>query len=211
MKKNSGKIAKSMIKYGLSIVVCTVVGGLLFPAYDGSSISQYEEPWYWIAALIVSFVTHICVLYFDKINPRKMYYCMGIFTAVVFPFCTIAFIVAFVCAAFLENTTVSVLLMILTVAVYLFLIYALLHRGVAIYQCGKIRIFKFCIKTYRTNLIDDCRLEYRGRKCTVHIIVDGKDHTFRTSAFFTKQLEQELKLHTKTYEQQLLDSIRKKK
>jgi hypothetical protein len=86
-----------------------------------------------------------------------------------------------------------------------------LHRGVAIYQCGKIRIFKFFIKTYQINLIDDCRLDYQGRKCTVHIIMDGKDHMFRTSAFFTKRLEQELKLYTKTYEKELNAVIRKKK
>lgn len=203
---------KSVTKYVVSIIVLAVIGGFLFPFYDGSSITVYEELWYWIAVLIGSFLVYNSVLYFDKFNPRTMYHCVSLFTAtVVFPFCTVAFLAALLYAAVLANKTVSVILMILAVLVYLFLIYALLHRGVAIYKRGKIRIFKFRVKTYRTNLIDDCRFDYNGRKCTVHIIVEGNDHTFRMPSLFTKRLEQELKLHTKTYEENILDSIRKKK
>lgn len=198
----------SIIKYCVSILALAVIGGFLSPLYDGSSITVYEKPWYWVGCFIFAFLVYNIVFYFDKLNPRKMYNCIGMFTAtVVFPLCTLAFLVAFVCA----GGRGSVILMIVTAVLYLFLIYALLHRGVAIYKKGKIRIFKFWMKTYHTNQIDDCILDYNGKKCTVHIIVEGKDHIFKTSALFTKRLEQELKLYTKTYEKELNAVICKKK
>lgn len=208
MKKRKSKKWIGIIKYCGAIIALALFVGFLDPLLYGTSRKVYEMPWYWIGCFIGAFLVYNIVFYFDKINPRKMYHCIGMFTAtVVFPLCTIAFLAAFVYAGILK----SVILMIVIPAPYLFLIYALLHRGVAIYENGKIRIFKFRIYTYNTGLIDDFIIDHNGKKCTVHIIVEGNDHTFRMSSRFTKRIEQELKSHTKSYEQRLNSMIRKNK
>jgi len=212
MKKRNSKMRIGIIKHCGSIIALALFSGFFEPLLYGNGIKAYETPWHWIGCLISAFLVYNVVFYFDKINPRKMYNCIGMFTAtVVFPLCTLAFLVAFVCAGVYENKTVAAILLVVCVVVYLFLIYALLHRGVAIYEKGKIRIFKFRIYTYDTRQIDDCIIDYNGKKCTVHIIVEGNDHTFRMSSRFTKRLEQELIYSSKRYEQQLNSMIRKKK
>ena len=208
MKKRKSKKRIGIIKYFGSMIGLALFLGFFEPLLYGNGIKAYESPWHWIVCLISAFLVYNIVFYFDKINPRKMYNCIGMLTAfVICPICTIAFLAAFVYAGILK----SVILMIVIPALYLFLIYALLHRGVAIYENGKIRIFKFRIYTYRTRLIDDCILEYNGRKCTVHIIVQGNDHTFQMSSCFTRRLESELIYSSKRYEKQLNSMACKKK
>ena len=68
-----------------------------------------------------------------------------------------------------------------------------MHRGVCIYQNGKIRIFKFKIKTYKASKIDDIKFDYENKKCNVVIIINGVKEEFILSSFSAKMTENRLK------------------
>lgn len=189
-------MAKKVLKYCVSIIVYTVVLGLLAPILDAVSVlDAYTDPNHWLMCFIATFATYNLVFYYEKINPRKMYYLAGIYlTTIAISSFSLIFVIAIIFIAIIENIAIKTVLLIVSLLVYLFLIYVFAHRGVAIYKRGKIRIFKFfTIKTYKTAKIDGFKFDYVGKKCMIHIIVLGNDHVFKMSYSSAKIYEQRLK------------------
>ena len=79
------------------------------------------------------------------------------------------------------------------ILLYLFLIYVFMHRGICIYKKGKIRIFKFKIKTYVANKIDDINFEYKNNKCLISIKIGEYKEEFKLSSFSAKLIENRMK------------------
>ena len=79
------------------------------------------------------------------------------------------------------------------ILVYLFLIYTFMHRGICIYKRGKIRIFKFKIKTYIAYKIDDINFEYQNKKCLISITIGDYKEEFKISSLSAKSIENRMK------------------
>ncbi len=189
-------MVKKVLRYCASIIAYTVILGLLAPILDMVNIlDTYTQPIHWLTCFVAAFIVYNLHLYFVKINSRKMYYLAGIYlTVIVILSFSLAFVFAIIFIALIENIAIKIVLLIVSLLVYLFLIYVFVHRGVAIYDRGKIRIFKFLkIKTYKAEKIDCCKFDYVGKKCIIHITVSGDEHIFKMSSSSAKICEQRLK------------------
>ena len=68
-----------------------------------------------------------------------------------------------------------------------------MHRGICIYKKGKIRIFKFKIKTYVVDKIDDINFEYQNNKCLVFITIGDNKEEFNLSSLSAKSIENRMR------------------
>lgn len=184
-----------VIKNCLSVIAYTIVFGLVYPLlYMESVLSTYPRIEYWISCFISGFVVHTLQIYFNELNPREMYYIIGIAkTSTAILLSTFTLILGLIWISIRGNTMMKVVFLISSFLIYLFLIYCFVHKGVAIYKRGKVRIFNFKIKTYQVDKIDDCIFEYAGKKCVIHIVVSGNDHIFKIPSASARLCEQRLK------------------
>ncbi|MBE6903740.1 MAG: hypothetical protein E7480_03940 [Ruminococcaceae bacterium] len=188
-------MVKKVINYFASIITYTVILGLLSPIFDMVNIlDTYKRIDHWLLCFLAVLTVYHILFYFEKVNPRKMYYCVGVFTTTIaILFSSVAFIVALIWIAILENIAIKIVFLFVSSIIYLTLIYIFVHRGVAVYKRGKIRIFKFSVKTYQTDKIEDYSFDYIGKKCVIHIIVSGNDHIFKIPSSSAKHCEQRFK------------------
>lgn len=186
-----GKIFKHLAL----ILLYTLLAGLLFPIYDMANILEtYKSAVHWIICFSAAFIVYNILLYFNEINPRVFYYCYNVnSTVVVLTIASLTSLSALVAIMMIDGMLLKCILLLLLVLVFLFIVYAFAHRGVAIYEKGKVRVFNFWIKTYSTDKIDNITYNYCGKKCAVNIIVNGKDHIFRMSSESAKLCERRLK------------------
>ena len=68
-----------------------------------------------------------------------------------------------------------------------------MHRGICIYKKGKIRIFKFKIKTYIADKIDDINFEYQNKKCLISITIGDYKEEIKISSLSAKTIEKRMK------------------
>jgi len=123
-----------------------------------------------------------------------MYYCIPVlWTTAAAVILSVSFIGTLVLTSVLENSLAKAAFLIGAVIAFLLLMYIFFHRGIAVYSRGKIRIFKFVIRTYKTDRIDDIRLDYTPKKCTVHITVQGDTHTFTLSPSSALRFEERIR------------------
>ena len=154
----------------------------------------YTEPLYWVFGILGCSILTGIIIYFVDINPRKFYYCLNIVPIIIFLFIsTIGLIISLVFIALIENILLKIILLILLILLYLFLIYVFMHRGICIYKKGKIRIFKFKIKTCIANKIDDINFEYQNKKCLISITIGDYKEEFKTSSISAKVIEKRMK------------------
>ncbi len=183
---------KNLLKHIILVIIYSLLLGLVSPIYDMVNVLEtYQRPSHWAICLITVLVVYPIFLYFHKINPREFYFCYNIpSVTVALTLSSVALIAGLIAVGIMEGILLKTLLMTMLGSVYLFSVYALVCRGVAIYKKGKVRIFKFRIKTYaERNTVDTVRFEYVGKKCTVHIVISGYEHTFRLSAYSAKLCE----------------------
>lgn len=161
-----------------------------------ASLAFYGHPAYWLFIFGVVAVIYPIVIYFKEINPRTFVHLYDVVPVTA----GICLLIGGEVAALMlilfnlsEYKALTILAIIACGAAFLFCIYAMMCRGVAIYQKGKIRVFKFRIYTYHTDAVDDLRLEYRGKQCIVHVIVQGDEHLFRVSKGSAELIEKRLK------------------
>lgn len=188
-------MAKKVLKHFVTIVLYAIAVGLAAPVLNLENIwAAYKSPIHWIGAFVAAAVVYGIVYYFQKINPRKTYYCINVITAtIIITVLVLAFMAGLVWISLIEKTTIKIILLIAFFVVCLFLVYAFIYRGVAVYKKGKIRVFKLTVKTYKTSKIDSVRFEYIGKKCLIHIIVCGNDHVFKTQSSVGKRCEERFK------------------
>jgi len=187
-------MVKKVIKYCATIIGYTIIVGIFEPIINVTSVDAYIQLEHWIGSFFAAMVVYNLQIYFEKINPRKMYHCLGVhFSTIGMVLSTFAFIAMVIWAVIIESTAMKTAWLIIAFLLYLFLIYVFVHRGVAIYKRGKIRIFKFVIKTYNTDKIENIVFDYNGKKCTIHIIVLGNEHIFKLSSSSAKLCEKRLK------------------
>lgn len=187
------KNIKSIVECLLGSVVVLLFAPLLSPTTD-PWYGIYSQPLFWLFGGLGCIILSCTILYFSSINPRKFYYCINIVPVSIFlSLSTISLITSLVLISIIENIAIKFTLLILVIFVYLFLIYVFMHRGVCIYQNGKIRIFKFKIKTYDASKIDDIKFDYENKKCNVVIIINGVKEEFILSSFSAKMIENRLK------------------
>lgn len=189
---------KKIFKYILSTIFYSIAAGivigLLYPVFDGVSLELYKAAGYWISCVIIGFVVKNIDFYFTKLNPRTFYHCADIILAsVILTLTFFASILVIVLIGLMEDLIIKILLIISVVIFILFIVYVVCHRGVAIYNKGKIRIFKFKIKTYYTKQIDNIEFEYNGKKCTINIIVEGQNNIFKLPSNSAKVCEKRFK------------------
>ena len=154
----------------------------------------YTEPLYWVFGILGCSILTGIIIYFVDINPRKFYYCLNIVPIIIFLITsTIGLIISLIFIALIENISLKIILLILLILLYLFLIYVFMHRGICIYKKGKIRIFKFKIKTYIANKIDDIIFEYQNKKCLISITIGDYKEKFKTSSISAKSIEKRMK------------------
>ncbi len=202
------------------VILYAILMGMIAPIFDLlelvwrgapdplSAFEVYVNPWYWLCIAIVVAVIYIIVLYFREIKPRTFVFLYDIVqtTALVCLLVGVEVIaLLYAVVGLSEHKALLVLALIACGAVFVFGIYAITCRGVAIYQDGKVRIFKFRIYTYQTDGVDDLRLEYQGRICYVHVVVQGHDHVFKISAGTAKAVEHRLKMLEKNGEIEKFD------
>ncbi len=151
------------------------------PILDSVNMAEtYKRAAHWINSFIATFVVYNISLYFTKINPRKFYFCMNvIITTIALTVSSIALIIALGFISTVDGVSTKVIWITVAAAIYLLIIYAFVCRGIAVYQKGKIRIFKVRIKSYSTDKIDDVQFEYTGKKCRITIVINGEENTFK--------------------------------
>ena len=183
-----------------NIIECVL--GTLLVLFFGPLLSQISNPWYqiyteplyWVFGILGCSILTGIIIYFIDINPRKFYYCLNIVPITTFlTISTIGLIISLIFISIIENILVKIILLILLILLYLFLIYVFMHRGICIYKKGKIRIFKFKIKTYVANKIDDINFEYKNNKCLISIKIGEYKEEFKLSSFSAKSIENEMK------------------
>ena len=131
---------------------------------------------------------------FLDINPRKFYHIINVVPVSIFlTILTLSMITSLVLIAVIENVVIKIALLVLLTFLFLISIYVFMHRGVCIYKNGKIRIFKFKIKTYDASKIDDIIFEYANKKCNIIIVINGFKEEFKLSSFSAKMIENRLK------------------
>ncbi len=186
---------KKILHHTGTVLMWTAIVGLLYPLWEMQNpLATYQQVEHWLMTFIVVLIGYPVGMYFSKINPRKMYYCLDVCTVTVeMLLATGLFIAALLFCAVMEAKLLQVLVLVSAVVVYLFLIFFFGHHGVAVYECGKIRIFRFgLVRTYVTDAADEVRLDYIGRKCAIHIVVAGEDHVFRVSSAAAKLQQKQL-------------------
>lgn len=187
---------KKVIKYFAAIILYTALLGLVSPFLDMVNVLEtYKRADHWIICFVSVFIVYNISIYFNKRNSRKFYYCINVpLVTIVFVTVFFAFIAMLAMTSVIEGITVKIGLITVSALACLLIIYAFAYRGVAVYEKGKIRIFKFKIITYSADKIDAVRFEYKGRKCVVHIIVCGNDNVFNLPAGSAKLCEKRLSL-----------------
>ena len=187
------KISKNIIECLLGSLVVLIFGPLLSPATN-PWYEIYLQPLYWLFGVIGSIVISSVIVYFLNINPRKFYHIVNVVPVSIFwTISVLSLIASFVVIAVIENVAIKIVLLLVVTILYLFLIYIFLHRGVCIYKNGKIRIFRFKIKTYDASKIDDIIFEYANKKCNIIIVINGFKEEFKLSLFSAKMIENRLK------------------
>ena len=158
------KTLKNILECALGSILVLFFGPLLSPI-SNPWYQIYTEPLYWVFGILGCSILTGIIIYFIDINPRKFYYCLNIVPTTIFlTVSTIGLIIAVVFISIIENIIIKTVLLIFLILIYLFLIYSFMHRGICIYKRGKIRIFKFKIKTYIADKIDDINFEYQNKK-----------------------------------------------
>ncbi len=186
------KTLKNILECSLGSILVLFFGPLLSPI-SNPWYQIYTEPLYWVFGILGCSILTSIIIYFIDINPRKFYYCLNIVPiSIFFTFSTIGLIISFIFIAIIENTLIKIILLIFLVLVYLFLINLFMHRGICIYKKGKIRIFKFKIKTYIADKIDDINLEYQNKKCLISITIGDYKEEFKISSLSAKSIEKRM-------------------
>ena len=187
------QIKKNAIECLLGSLVVLLFGPLLSPATN-PWYEIYAQPLYWLFGCIGCVVVSSIILYFLNINPRKFYFCINIVSVSIFlTILTLSMITSLVLIAVIENVVIKIALLVLLTLLFLISIYVFMHRGVCIYKNGKIRIFRFKIKTYDASKIDDIIFEYANKKCNIIIVINGFKEEFKLSSFSAKMIENRLK------------------
>ncbi|MBQ9730504.1 MAG: hypothetical protein IJV94_00055 [Bacilli bacterium] len=184
---------KIIIECLLGSLLVLLFAPLLYPVTD-PWFEIYSSPIYWLFGYLSCAIISFIIVYFTNINSRKFYYCINIVPASIgLTLSTFSFITILVLISLMENICIKIVLLILVTLLYLFLLYVIIHRGICIYKNGKIRIFKFKIKTYNVTKIEDIRFEYENKKCNIVIIINGFKEEFVLSSFSAKLVEKRLK------------------
>lgn len=187
------KILKKILECSLGSILVLFFGPLLSPI-SNPWYQIYTEPLYWVFGILGCSILTSIIIYFVDINPREFYYCLNIVPISIFlTFSTIDLIISLIFISLIENILLKIILLILLILLYLFLIYVFMHRGICIYKKGKIRIFKFKIKTYVANKIDDINFEYQNKKCLISITIGDNKEEFKVSSLSAKTIEKRMK------------------
>ncbi|MBQ7379676.1 MAG: hypothetical protein IJW70_08400 [Clostridia bacterium] len=194
-----GKALLFFVVMGAIAPICHVIEHFLLqkPEAIAATLAMYTEPWYWLIVFGAVAVVYPIAVYFKEINPRTFVFIYDVIWSTVFLCLLLAgelIGLLFLLMGVGENRVLLILGLVGLGVVLLFGIYSILCRGVAIYQKGKVRVFKFRIYTYNTDTVDDLRLEYRGKQCIVHVTVQGNEHLFRVSKGSAKLIEKRLKM-----------------
>ena len=187
------KTLKNILECALGSILVLFFGLLLSPI-SNPWYQIYTEPLYWVFGILGCSILTGIIIYFIDINPRKFYYCLNIVPTTIFlTVSTIGLIIAVVFISIIENIIIKTVLLIFLILIYLFLIYSFMHRGICIYKRGKIRIFKFKIKTYIADKIDDINFEYQNKKCLISITIGDYKEEFKISSLSAKLIENRMK------------------
>ncbi len=174
---------KRALKHIAKILIYTLFFGLLYPFIDRHPAPTllYTSFEHWMSCLAVAVVVYLITLYFTIKNPRKFYYCASPISFVLFTVFILLEIFAFVFAgAFIDAILPKIFAIIGVIILVAFTIYATFHRGICIYDSGKIRIFKFKIYSYpAATPIEYIGYEMHGQKQYIKIELGGDTHTFR--------------------------------
>lgn len=187
------KTLKNILECLLGSILVLFFGPSLYPISNPWH-QIYTEPLYWVFGIFGCSILTGIIIYFIDINPRKFYYCLNIVPiSILLTFSTIGLIISLIFISLIENILLKSILLILLILLYLFLIYVFMHRGICIYKKGKIRIFKFKIKTYVANKIDDINFEYQNKKCLISITIGDYKEEFKIPSISAKSIEKRMK------------------
>ena len=187
------KTLKNILECSLGSILVLFFGPLLSPI-SNPWYQIYTEPLYWVFGILGCSILTSIIIYFVDINPREFYYCLNIVPISIFlTFSTIGLIICLIFIAIIENTLIKIVLLVFLVLVYVFLIYSFMHRGICIYKKGKIRIFKFKIKTYIADKVDDINFEYQNKKCLISITIGDYKEEFKISSLSAKTIKKRMK------------------
>ena len=201
MKKRTLTKKQKVWKHVLSVLGLAFLFGLLAP-FDSlimnptlglKAFTLWRDAWTWLFALIISPIVYFGVCYFFEYHPREFYYCFDlILITIVTVISFFALVTCLALASVSEGILLTTSFLLLTLFIFLFIIYVTWHRGLAIYK-DKIRIFKFRIKTYHTTVVDSIFIEHGKFTSTIQITVCGDTTTFRLPTISAKICEQRLK------------------
>lgn len=193
---------KKFFSFLVSWLVGGFVMGLMTPIYncDSNIFSMYQDEAYWFFVYVASLLLMLVILYFKDLNPRKQYLFQRsaeLFAASLMLF-MLSWIPAIVLCLFIPGTVLKVVFLVTFALLYFFAHYAFFFRGIVIYARGKIRIFHFTFKTYRTDKIDSATLLREGKGYVLTVTVCGEEHRFKISEsaykMCKKQMDEFLKL-----------------
>ena len=206
------KIIKHIGRALLYIIICGalapiyhILDAMLFdnPGALAATLAQYTDPYYWLIIVAAVGIVYPTVIYFKEIKPRTFVSLYDVVWATAATCLLIGGEVIALMYVLFELSEQKVLMILALIAcgvTFLLGMYAIMCRGVAIYQNGKVRVFKFRIYTYQAGEVEDLRLEYQGRICYVHVVVQGHDHVFKISAGTAKAVEHRLTMLAKNGE-----------
>lgn len=183
-------------KHFANMLLCALLFGLFSPVFDTASIAEtYRSAWHWGGCFLATAVCYPVILYFEQWNPRKMYYCIDVLSVTLGAALATAGLLAaiVVVVIFLEGVALQIIALSLSIVMYLVLLYALGHRGVAVYDNGKIRVFRLRVRTYTARRLDDLCFEYMGNRCRITFVICGEPHVFRASARSARLCEKRLR------------------
>ena len=200
---------KSLWRHVGRAALYMVIGGALAPLYHileffllddpaalTATLALYKDPFYWLIIVLAVAVVYPTVIYFKEINPRTFVHLYDVVWATA-ALCLLiggeVMALLFVLFNLSEHRGLMILAFVACGAVLLLGLYAIVCRGVAIYQKGKVRVFKFRIYTYHTDTVDDLSLEYSEGKYAVHLVVQGDMYTFPVSKGSAELIQKRLK------------------
>lgn len=202
-------MAKKIIKHIGRVLLYIIICGVLAPLYHildamlfdnpdamVATLAQYTDPDYWLIIVAAVGIVYPTVIYFKEIKPRTF---VSLYDVVWATAATCLLIggeviaLMYVLFGLSEQKVLMILALIACGAIFLLGMYAIMCRGVAIYQNRKVRVFKFRIFTYHTDTVDDLRLEYCDKQCIVHVTVQGDEHLFRVSKGSAELIQKRLK------------------
>ena len=179
-------MAKRIFKYIGKFMAYFLICSVGFPLVGGGDpITTYSDPGHWRFCLVISLVGTIleALVRNNIIRIPTFYFCSGILPIVATILTFFAFMVSlFVILWNFESAAIQVVFIILTLVICAFVIGATWCRGVAVYEDGTVKIFKFRVKTYKDAVIDDIKIEYNGIKCKIIVTVNGEDNVFNAFA-----------------------------